>query len=57
MTDMLLLECTSELMGLLRREAQGIANIGFESFTILVLYGGAAAFLLFSSGTGLSYSH
>jgi cation:H+ antiporter len=34
------------LMGLIRREERGIANIGFESFLILVLYGGSAAFLL-----------
>ncbi len=34
------------LMGLIRREKQGIANIGFESFFILVIYAGAAAFLL-----------
>jgi cation:H+ antiporter len=36
------------LTGLLRREKSGIANIGFESFLILVLYGGAVAFMLSS---------
>jgi cation:H+ antiporter len=40
------------LMGMLRREKKGIANIGFESFLILVLYVGAAAFLLFSGNGG-----
>ena len=34
------------LLGLLRREKHGIANIGFESFLILVLYFGSFAFLL-----------
>lgn len=34
------------LLGLLRREKYGIANIGFESFLILVLYFGSFAFLL-----------
>jgi hypothetical protein len=34
------------LMGLMRREKSGIANIGFESVTILLLCGGAAAFML-----------
>ncbi len=34
------------LLGLLRREKYGVANIGFESFLILVLYFGAIAFLL-----------
>lgn len=34
------------LMGLMRREKSGIANIGFESFMILVLYGGAVVFML-----------
>lgn len=34
------------LMGLIRREKQGIANIGFESFFILLSYAGAALFLL-----------
>jgi cation:H+ antiporter len=33
------------LMGLLRREERGIANIGFESFAILVLYIGAIVLL------------
>lgn len=33
------------LMGLVRREKSGIANIGFESFLILVLYVGAMLFL------------
>ncbi len=36
------------LMGLIRREKRGIANIGFESFFILLFYAGAAVFL-FSS--------
>jgi len=40
------------LMGMLRREKRGIANIGFESFLILVLYIGAAAYLLFSGNCG-----
>ncbi|BBL80001.1 cation transporter [Rubrobacter xylanophilus] len=35
------------LMGLLRREKHGIANIGFESFLILLLYLGSFAFLAF----------
>ena len=34
------------LLGLLRREKHGIANIGFESFLILVFYFGSFAFLL-----------
>lgn len=34
------------LMGLIRREERGIANIGFESFFILVFYLGSAVFLL-----------
>lgn len=34
------------LMGLIRREKQGIANIGFESFFILLSYVSAALFLL-----------
>jgi cation:H+ antiporter len=34
------------LMGLIRRQERGIANIGFESFLILVIYVGAAFFLL-----------
>jgi cation:H+ antiporter len=33
------------LMGLIRRERRGIANIGFESFAILVLYVGAVLFM------------
>lgn len=33
------------LMGLLRREKHGVANIGFESFLVLVLYVGSFAFL------------
>ncbi|HEY9845906.1 MAG TPA: hypothetical protein V6D03_06875, partial [Candidatus Caenarcaniphilales bacterium] len=37
------------LMGLIRREEHGIANIGFESFLILVLYVGAFS-LLFLNG-------
>lgn len=37
------------LMGLLRRERSGIANIGFESFLVLLLYVGAFV-LLFASG-------
>ena len=35
------------LLGLLRREERGIANIGFESFLILVLYLGSFALLSF----------
>lgn len=38
------------LMGLLRREKHGIANIGFESFLILVIYLVAFALLPFSRG-------
>lgn len=34
------------LMGLVRREQSGIANIGFESFLVLLLYAGAAAAIL-----------
>lgn len=34
------------MLGLLRREKHGVANIGFESFLILVLYIGSFAFLL-----------
>lgn len=33
------------LLGLLRRERSGIANIGFESFLVLLLYAGAILFL------------
>jgi len=29
-----------------RREQSGIANIGFESFLVLLLYAGAAALML-----------
>ena len=36
------------LLGLLRREERGIANIGFESFLILVLYVGSFALLVFA---------
>jgi cation:H+ antiporter len=36
------------VMGLLRREERGPANIGFESFFILLLYLGAAAFLVWN---------
>lgn len=36
------------LMGLLRREKSGIANIGFESFFVLLLYCAGAALLLAS---------
>jgi cation:H+ antiporter len=36
------------LLGLLRREERGPANIGFESFFILLLYLGAAAFLIWN---------
>ena len=35
------------LMGLVRRERRGIANIGFESFAILILYVGTLAMLIF----------
>ena len=35
------------LLGLLRREKKGIANIGFESFLVLVLYVGAFLVLFF----------
>ena len=31
------------LLGMLRRETYGVANIGFESLAILVLYAGALA--------------
>jgi cation:H+ antiporter len=40
------------LLGLLRREERGIANIGFESFLILILYIGAAIFLVMNGGAG-----
>jgi hypothetical protein len=33
------------LMGLVRREKRGIANIGFESFVILVVYAGSVVFM------------
>lgn len=36
------------ILGLVRREEHGIANIGFESFLILVLYFGAFSLLFFS---------
>jgi len=36
------------LMGLVRREQRGIANIGFESFFVLLLYLGGAALMLAS---------
>ena len=34
------------LLGLVRREESGIGGIGFESFTVLLLYAGALALLL-----------
>ena len=34
------------LMGLIRREKSGIANIGFESFFVLLLYLGAATLIV-----------
>jgi cation:H+ antiporter len=37
------------LMGLLRRQKSGLANIGFESFFILLLYVGAIGFLVVSN--------
>lgn len=40
------------LLGMLRREKRGIANIGFESFLILMLYIGAAAYLLLPGNGG-----
>lgn len=36
------------LLGLLRREERGIANIGFESFLVIVLYLGSFALLTFT---------
>ncbi len=36
------------IMGLVRREEHGIANIGFESFLILLLYFGAFSLLFFN---------
>jgi cation:H+ antiporter len=36
------------LLGLLRREKSGIANIGFESFLVIVLYVGAVLILVFA---------
>ena len=33
------------LLGLLRREKHGIANIGFESMLVIVLYGLGAVYL------------
>lgn len=38
------------LMGLLSREKRGIANIGLESFVVLVFYLGAIVFLFLSGG-------
>ena len=35
------------LLGLLRRERRGVANIGFESVLVLLLYVGGFAFLGF----------
>ncbi|MFO8057322.1 MAG: sodium:calcium antiporter [bacterium] len=35
------------LLGLLRREKKGIANIGFESFLVLIIYLAAFAFMFF----------
>jgi cation:H+ antiporter len=35
------------LLGLLRREKKGIANIGFESFMVLIIYVAAFAFMFF----------
>ncbi len=35
------------LLGLLRREKRGIANIGFESFLVIVLYVGSFSLLAF----------
>ncbi|MDN5698212.1 MAG: hypothetical protein L0G70_09615 [Rubrobacter sp.] len=35
------------LLGLLRRERKGFANIGFESLLVLLLYVGSFAFLIF----------
>lgn len=35
------------LLGLIRREKSGIANIGFESFLVIVLYIGAFTFLFY----------
>jgi cation:H+ antiporter len=40
------------LMGLLRRQRSGIANIGFESFSVLLFYIGAIVFLVISGGNG-----
>lgn len=37
------------LLGLLRREKHGIANIGFESMLVIVLYGLGAAYLAFAA--------
>jgi cation:H+ antiporter len=34
------------LLGLLRRERHGVANIGFESLVVLVLYAGGVALLV-----------
>lgn len=38
------------VLGMLRRERRGIANIGFESFLVIVLYLGGAAYLV-ATGT------
>ncbi|MDP8939103.1 MAG: hypothetical protein M3N10_02195 [Actinomycetota bacterium] len=35
------------ILGLLRREKRGIANIGFESFLVIVLYVGSFSLLAF----------
>jgi len=40
------------LLGLLRREKSGFANIGFESVLVLLLYLGAIAVLAFGEGKG-----
>lgn len=41
-----LLMTTLVIMGLLRRQRRGFANIGFESAAVLVLYAGAVVVLL-----------
>jgi cation:H+ antiporter len=38
------------LMGLIRRERHGIANIGFESFLLLVIYAGGFAIIVTTMG-------
>ncbi len=35
-------------MRLVRREKRGVANIGFESFVILVVYAGSVVFMFTS---------